>query len=112
MDRRAISQFNGVKLDAARAKLPAGFFQADEGGDRHDQGMWKRRRGMRRTSIAKQTSAVTSIIGFELAGTGFGVVLAEGTNLHGFTGVTQLVDSTPNSGGFGVGGFGVGGFGA
>lgn len=99
------SDFKGTKLDASRVKLPPGYFQIDSGGDRFEQGTWKRRRGMRRTDIEQQSSPVTSIIGFELAGEGFGLMLAEGANLQGFTNVAQLVD-------LGVDGYGAEGYGS
>jgi hypothetical protein len=98
------SDFKGVKLDASRVKLPPGYFQIDSGGDRFEQGTWKRRRGMRRTDIAQQAAPVTSIIGFELAGEGFGLMLAQGANLEGFVDVVQLED-------LGVEGYGAGGYG-
>lgn len=109
--RRVFAEFNGVALDAHPAKLGDGLFQVDEGGDRSDRGVWRVRRGYRHTTIPKQSAAITSIIGFELPGSGFGVVVVAGTSAFGFTGVAQQGDTVVSGTGFGEGGFGDGGFG-
>lgn len=97
--------FRGVKKDAPRAKLPKGYFQEDVNGDRTTRpGSWKRRRGMRRLDITKQDGPVTSLLGFELAGEGFGLVVGAGGSLSGFTGV-EIVGSEDGDG-YGAGAYG------
>lgn len=108
--RKSVRDFRGTAKDVHRARLDQGYFQDDEGGDRFERGTWKVRRGMRHTSVPRLDSAITSIIGFELPGGDFGLVVVEGVNGHAFVNVTEQPDTT-GAGGFGVGGFGVGGFG-
>lgn len=84
-----IDDYQGVSTKTPPAKLPPYVFQEDKGSDRFSRKAWKRRRGMRHTDIAKKTSAVVSILGFELPGGVYATLLVEGTNVHGFDGVGQ-----------------------
>lgn len=106
-----VDSFRGVAQDVPPPKLPDGLFQVDEGSDRFRRGSWRRRRGMRHSSLSKFSSAVTSILGFDLAGPDYGFLVVEGNNVHGFTNVTQQADVTDQDG-YGVGGYGDGGYGA
>lgn len=105
-----ISEFHGVALDAHRSKLPPGYFQVDEGGDRFARGAWRRRRGQRRTDAAQEAAAITTLIGFELPGAGFGLAMVAGATATGLTNVAQQSDGSDEEG-FGEGGVGEGGFG-
>lgn len=108
-----VEQFRGVRKDASRTSLPAGFFQEDEGSDRYKRGTWRRRRGMRHSSLAKQTNAVTALIGMDLPGSDFSLLLVEGTNAQGFSNVAIQTDSVVTaSSGYGVGLYGSAGYGA
>lgn len=87
-----ITQFGGVSLDAHRARLQPGLFQVDQNGDRDKQGSWRRRRGRLHTTAPKQASAVQTLIGFELPGADFGLVIVAGAVAAGETNVTQRTD--------------------
>ena len=88
----------GVAYDVEKAKIPPGYFQLDEGGDRFKRGTWKRRRGMRHTDIAKVSSAVEAIIGFEMPGTDFALMFVEGANVRGETNVDTQTDTVTQEG--------------
>lgn len=83
-----ITSFKGIALDTHRARLGEGLFQADENGDRSIRGSWRRRRGRRHTTAPKQAAAVRTLIGFELPGTEFGLVLVAGATAVGVSNVT------------------------
>lgn len=102
--------WRGEARDIAPANLPDGLFQEDKGGERFRDLGWKRRKGIRHTDVAKASSAITSIISFELPGGSYALAYVEGTNVRGETDVAEQ-DLSAGSGGFGVGGFGVSGFG-
>jgi hypothetical protein len=86
MERVKILDFQGVRKDVHRAKLPDGFFQEDKGGSHFDQGSWKVRRGQRHTSIAVAGGPVEAIAGFSINGGSFALIFAENTG-----GATGLV---------------------
>lgn len=81
--------FKGSAANIAPQLLPDGLYQIDAGGDRFRPGSWRRRRGMLHTNLTQHTSAVTTILGFELPGEDFALALVEGTNLHGFNNVGE-----------------------
>ena len=92
--------------------MPAGFAQEDMGSDRYKQGAWRRRRGLKHSNVAKQTSAITALIGMDLPGSDFALLLIEGTNAQGFSGVAVQANTvTTITDGYGVLGFGAGGYG-
>jgi len=67
---------------------------------------------MLHSSVAKQSSAITVLIGMDLPGADYAVLLVEGTNAQGFSNVVVQPNTVaPITGGFGVLGFGEGGFG-
>lgn len=103
-------QWSGVNRHAAKINLPSKLFQIDHGSDRYRPGSWRRRRGMRHTSLPKYGSAVTTIIGLDLPGVDLALLVAEGANAQGNLNVVE--QTVPAAGGFGVDGFGTGGFGA
>lgn len=105
-----IEEFEGLAHDVHPVRMPPNKFQVDVGGDRFEQGTWKRRRGQRHTDVPQVSSAIKTIIGFELPGGDFGVLLVEGSNAHGFTNVAEQGDDV--SEGFGRQPFGCGGFGS
>lgn len=84
-----IAQFQGLDTESPKVRLPDGKFSADVGGERFTVGRWRRRRGMRHTDIASKGSAITTILGFEITGSDFAVLLTESTNAWGFTNVSQ-----------------------
>ena len=83
------NEFGGVARDVFPVSMPPGLYQVDEGGDRYFRGSWRRRRGMLHTDLAKYDSAVTSLLGFEMAGEDFAILVVEGTNVHGELNVTD-----------------------
>lgn len=83
-----ITEFKGVALDVHRTRLGAGLFQIDENGDRSVRGSWRRRRGRLHTTAPKQAAAVRTLIGFELPGTEFGLVVVAGATAAGVSNVT------------------------
>lgn len=89
--------FKGVQKDAHRARLSDGKFQTDQNGDRFNQGTWRRRRGHRRLDVTKQAAAVTTLIGFELPGSGFGLLGAAGAEAIGRTDAAELAMSASSS---------------
>jgi hypothetical protein len=99
-----VSEFNGVAQDVAPAVMPPNLFQEDQGGDRYFRGSWRRRRGMIHTGLAKFDDPVTSLIGFEMAGDDFAIVVVEGTNVHGFLNTAEQDYTIPT--GWGETGFG------
>jgi hypothetical protein len=105
--------FRGCVTNAAPAKLPPGAFQTDQGGERFRVGVWRRRRGMLHTSLAQHDEAVTTLLGFELPGGTFALMVGEGANAHGFTDVTEQdwTAAAASGGGFGEAEFGEGEFG-
>jgi hypothetical protein len=98
---RGEDQFQGVMTDVDKSKLPPGYFQVDEGGDRYNRGSWRRRRGMVHTDIAKVAAPVTFILGFEMPGTDFALMFVEGTNVRGETNTAQQTYTSPGAGGYG-----------
>jgi len=84
-----ITEFNGVKLDVHRSSLSDGKFQADNGGDPKKKGSWSRRRGMRHTDIAKATNGIDTLLGFATADGVFALLVVDGANVNGFTGVAE-----------------------
>ncbi len=100
----AIEEFGGVAQDMAAQALPPNLFQEDQGGDRFFRGQWRRRKGMLHSSLAKFDSPVTSLIGFEMAGEDFAIVVVEGSNVHGNLNVTEQDYAIPS--GWGETGFG------
>ena len=85
----AITDFQGVAKDIHPARLPGELFQEDVGGTRFKRGTWRRRKGMRHTSVAKQGNRVDSILGFELPGEGFALIVSGEGQVDGFTNVTE-----------------------
>jgi hypothetical protein len=83
------TEFLGVATDFAPSRLPLGLFQQDQGGDRFKIGSWKRRRGMRRSDVATRSSAIVTLIGFEVSGGDFALLEVEGVNVQGATNVAQ-----------------------
>ena len=83
--RNEIQTFEGIDLDKPAAKLPPQLFQEDVGGDRFKRGSWKRRRGMRRICVLKRDNPIETLLGFELGGPGFGLLLVEDGNALGGT---------------------------
>jgi hypothetical protein len=83
------NEFGGVATDVFPVSMPPGLYQEDQGGDRYFRGSWRRRLGMIRTNLDKYDAAVTSILGFEMAGDDFAVITVEGTNVHGNLNVTE-----------------------
>lgn len=98
---RGEDSFNGVVRDVDKAKLPPGAFQIDEGGDRYNRGSWRRRRGLAHTDIAKVSSPITFVLGFEMPGVDFALMFVEGTNVRGETNVAQQTYTTADLGGYG-----------
>jgi len=84
-----ITQFDGIALDIHRSSLPDGKFQTDTGGDPFKRGSWKRRRGMRHTDIAKASGGVATLIGFQMPGNEFALLVVDGANANGFVGVAE-----------------------
>lgn len=95
-DLEEINQFDGVAQDAAPSALPPNLFQEDQGGDRYFRGQWRRRKGMLHTTMSKFSSPVTSLIGFEMPGEDFAIVVVEGTNVHGNLNVTEQDYTIPD----------------
>lgn len=89
--RHTIQEFRGVALDVHRTSLPGGWFQQDVGGDRYKNGSWRRRRGMRHTNVDKKAAALTTLIGFEVAGSGFATLMVAGVQAHGHPDVAEQV---------------------
>lgn len=82
-------EFNGVQRDCAPHAVQKGFYQEDQGGDRFFRGVWRRRRGMLRTDLAKFSGVPRTVITFEIPGGGIAMVICEGVNVHGFTSVGE-----------------------
>ena len=89
MPRTVINEFKGLALDVHRTSMPANLFQVDEGGDRFNRGTWKRRRGMRHTDFQKVPSPIVGLLGFEMSGLDFGLLVVESTRIHGVLNVTE-----------------------
>jgi len=107
-----IRSFRGLRKDVSRIHMPAGFCQEDMGSNRYKQGSWKRRRGMLHSNVAKQSSAITAIIGMDLPGSDYALLMVEGTNAQGFANVViQPNTVAPITDGYGVLGYGEGGYG-
>ena len=102
------NEFGGIARDVFPVSMPPGLYQVDQGGDRYFRGSWRRRRGMIHTDMAKFDAAVTSLLGFEMAGEDFAIITVEGTNVHGNLNVTEQAypAATSSSGGFGETEFG------
>lgn len=103
-EKDEIHEFNGVAQDVGAAALPANLFQEDQGGDRYFRGSWRRRKGMLRTDLDTYSSPVTSLIGFEMAGEDFAIIVVEGTNVHGNLNTAEQDFTIPD--GWGETGFG------
>lgn len=84
-----ITEFNGIALDVHRSSLPDGKFQTDSNGDPFKSGSWQRRRGMRHTDIAKATNGVATLLGFQMPGNEFALLVVDGANANGFTGTAE-----------------------
>lgn len=84
VEKESIAEFNGVAQDVGAAALPSKLFQEDQGGDRYFRGSWRRRKGMLRSDMATFAGPVTSVIGFEMAGGDFAIIVVAGTNVYGF----------------------------
>lgn len=83
-------EFNGVAKDTAPHKIPPGLFMEDQGGDRYFRGVWRKRRGMLRSDLARITTAVPlTILGFETPGEDFAMIIAGGAYVYGFTNVGE-----------------------
>lgn len=80
-------EFKGVQRDCAPHAVDPGFFQEDQGGDRFFRGVWRRRRGMLRSDLAKFSAVPRTVISFETPGEDFAMVIVEGVNIQGFTNV-------------------------
>lgn len=93
-----IEAFEGVSLDVHRTKLPNGFFQVDQNGDRFNLGSWQRRRGRAHSTARKSESAVQTLIGFEAPGEDFGLVIVSGAVAIGETNVTKRTPYTAGHG--------------
>ena len=78
-----VDDFLGIDRSSARQKLPPGKFQIDENGDRFLKGAWRPRAGYVHTTVGKVPSPITSLMGFDMPGTDFALIFAEGTNVHG-----------------------------
>ncbi len=83
------NEFQGVSKNAPAPRLPPGVFQEDVGGDRYSLGTWRRRKGMRHTNQTGLVSPIASMIGFEMPGGDFALVVVNGTTIYGFVNVTQ-----------------------
>jgi hypothetical protein len=105
-EKEEIHEFGGEARDVSPQVLPPNLFQVDHGGDRYFRGSWRRRRGMLHTDMAKFTGAVTSILGFEMAGEDFAVLIVEGSNVQGVLNVVDQDYTIPS--GFGETNFGEG----
>lgn len=98
MRAQGYEEFKGEQHDAQRARLDEGKVQVDQNGDRFNTGTWRRRKGMKRLDVTKQAAAVTSLIGFELPGQGFGLLAAAGANAVGRTDAAELaMGGTPSA---------------
>lgn len=89
MPRTVIREFKGLALDVHRTSMPPELFQIDEGGDRFNRGTWRRRRGQRHTTFPKTPAPIQTLLGFEMPGLDFGLLVAESTRLHGVLNVTE-----------------------
>jgi hypothetical protein len=87
--RTVIGEFKGLALDVHRTSMPADLFQVDEGGDRFNRGTWKRRRGMRHTTFPRAPDPIRTLLGFEMPGLDFGLLVNESTRIHGVLNVTE-----------------------
>lgn len=101
-------KWSGVNRNVAAPNLPDDLFQIDHGSDHSKPGSWKRRRGMRHTSLDQFASPVLTILGLDLPGPENAYVVVEGTNAQGFLDVTEY---DPGAVGFGDAPLGDGGFG-
>lgn len=89
MNADLTAEFSGIRKDFAPSKLPPGAFQEDQGGDRYQSGSWRRRRGMRHTDHRQRSSAIFSMLGFEMPGGDFALVVVDGGTVNGFVNVAQ-----------------------
>jgi hypothetical protein len=85
----AENDFLGVNKNIPPQRLPDGMFQEDVGGDRFQMGSWRRRRGMRHTDKIGLSSPIASMIGFEMPGGDFALVVVNGSTVYGFVNVSQ-----------------------
>lgn len=87
--------FNGLAADTAPHAVPEGYFQIDAGGDRYFRGVWRKRRGMVRTNLAKFSSTPVAVLSFKADGTDFAsgsdyaMMFAAGTHIYGTTTVGE-----------------------
>jgi len=89
MGRTTIREFNGLALDVHRTSMPPTLFQVDEGGDRFGRGTWKRRKGMRHTDFPKKPDPIVALLGFEMPGLDFGLLVVEATRVHGVLNIAE-----------------------
>ena len=89
-----IDKFGGTRTRVAPAKLKAHEFPTDEGSDRFETERWARRRGMLHTNLAKYAGSISQMMGFDLPGTEFAVMIVEGTNIQGATSVGEREAAT------------------
>lgn len=90
------NEFGGIAKDVFPVSMPSAFYQEDQGGDRFFRGSWRRRLGMLHTDLAQYASPVTSLIGFEMAGEDFALMVVEGENVHGELNVTNQDYTVPD----------------
>ena len=85
-------EFKGRAGDVTPAAMPEGLFQIDQNGNRFLRGAWRRRRGMRHSSLAAQSDTLLTLAGMETPSGTFALALVEGVNVRGFSGVTIQAD--------------------
>lgn len=83
------SDFLGASKNIPPQRLPQGLFQEDSGGDRFHIGSWRRRRGFRHTDTIGLSTPIASMIGFEMPGGDFALVVVNGSTVYGFVNVAQ-----------------------
>lgn len=83
------SDFLGVNKNVPPQRMAEGMFQEDVGGDRYRLGSWRRRRGFRHTDRIGLSDPIDSMIGFEMPGGDFAMVVVNGSTIYGFVNVSQ-----------------------
>ena len=78
-----IDQFLGLDTSAPKQKLRPGKFQVDSSGDRSAPGSWRPRLGRVHSTVAQVPNGVNSLMGFDLPGPDFALILIEGGTVHG-----------------------------
>lgn len=84
-----VTDYQGQNTTTPGPKLQPSVFQEDKGSDRFHRKAWRRRRGMRHTDVAKQTSTIVGLLGFQLSSGEYATVLVSGAEVHGFAGVGE-----------------------